>query len=260
MDPGYVAIYERLEREHWWWLARRRILLQVLDGLTRSWPSTRRPSLLDLGCGAGLNLAALRYTADCRGIEPNPLLAERARSNSGVEVQVGSLPGDLPRFSCQFDFVMLLDVLEHIDDDVATLKTAASLLTPGGRIVINVPALPWLWSEHDVVNEHKRRYIAAGLRQTIRRAGLDVALMRYWGSFLVPLVWVERRVKGWRRRGSCDGAYTVHVPRAPVNRLLGGLVRGEYAVTEWLRPPLGLSLLAVVQATPTGSWAGRRVP
>ena len=245
MDARYVAAYERLEREHWWWLARRRLLLGVFETLASSCPPDRRPVVLDVGCGAGLNLAALRQRCDCQGVEPNPLLVERARENSGVPVQVGSLPYGLPAFERQFDIVMLLDVIEHIDDDVTALQTAASLLRPGGWIVINVPALPWLWSAHDVINQHKRRYVAAGLRAVITRAALEVTLLRYWGALLVPLAWVERRMAGWHGQGA--QAYEVKVPAAPLNALLYGLVRCEYALTGWLRPPLGLSLLAVAQ-------------
>jgi 2-polyprenyl-3-methyl-5-hydroxy-6-metoxy-1,4-benzoquinol methylase len=248
MDARYVAGYERLEREHWWWLARRRILLRLLDALTHSWPPDHRLALLDCGCGAGLNLAALRQRYDCQGIEPNLLLVERARKNSGVTVQLGSLPYGLPALDRQFDFITLLDVIEHIDDDVMTLKTAAGLLMPGGRIIINVPALPWLWSKHDVVNQHKRRYVAASLREVITRADLEVTLLRYWGALLVPLAWAERRMAVWHGKGTHEQAYEVKVPLPPVNALFYRLVRCEYALTDWLRPPLGLSLLAVAQA------------
>jgi SAM-dependent methyltransferase len=236
MDARYLAAYERLEREHWWWLARRRILLRLLDALTQSWPTSHRPALLDLGCGAGLNLAAFRQRCDCQGVEPNPLLVESARDNSGVTVQLGSLPYGLPALDRQFDFITLLDVIEHIDDDVIALKTAAGLLVPGGRIIINVPALPWLWSEHDVVNPHKRRYVAASLRDVITRANLEVTLLRYWGALWVPLAWSERCVAGWHGKGTHEQAYEVKVPSAPVKALLGGLVRCEYALTGWLRP------------------------
>jgi SAM-dependent methyltransferase len=247
MDARYVAEYEQLERKHWWWLARRRILLGLLDELTQSWPTSHRPALLDLGCGAGLNLAALRQRYDCQGVEPNPLLVERACENSGVTVQLGSLPSGLPALDRQFDFITLLDVIEHIDDDVTTLKTAAGLLAPGGRIVLNVPALPWLWSEHDMINQHKRRYVAASLRDVIMRADLEVTLLRYWGGLLVPLAWAERHMAGWYVKRAHEQAYAVKVPSAPVNALMYGLVRCEYALTGWLRPPLGLSLLAVTQ-------------
>jgi SAM-dependent methyltransferase len=249
MDARYIAAYEQLERKHWWWLVRRRIVLGLLDELTQSWPTSYRPALLDLGCGAGMNLAALRQRYDCQGVEPNPLLVARARDNSGVTVQLGSLPYGLPALDRQFDFITLLDVLEHIDDDVTTLKTAASLLVPGGRIVINVPALPCLWSEHDVINQHKRRYVEASLRDVMAQANLEVTLLRYWGALLVPLAWVERRVAAWRVKSAPEQAYEVKVPSAPVNALFHGLVWCEYALTGWLRSPLGLSLLAVAQVS-----------
>jgi hypothetical protein len=71
MDPRYAAAYEQLERDHRWWRARRHILLDLIDALMQSWAVGRRPAVLDLDCGPGLNLAAPRRWA-CQGIEPNP--------------------------------------------------------------------------------------------------------------------------------------------------------------------------------------------
>jgi SAM-dependent methyltransferase len=93
MRAEYAGGYERLERDHWWWLARRSILRRELD---RLYPAGRRPapSLLDIGCGAGLNLAALKGRFECAGVEPCLVLAEAARRNTGLEIVSAELsPG-----------------------------------------------------------------------------------------------------------------------------------------------------------------------
>lgn len=243
MNSEYVADYEHLEKQHWWWVARREIILSILKKLRQREHHDRKSSLLDVGCGAGINLAFLRDEFDCIGVEPDPVLVEKARSNSGVPVYEGVLPSALPSFDRKFDYIMLLDVLEHIDDDLAALKSVALLLAPGGRIIINVPALPFLWSVHDEVNQHKRRYVMKELQRLISGAGLGVSFIRYWGSLPVPLAYLERRTM-WS--GAKKEAYRVQTPSSRVNKLLQRILSLEYSLTSSFKVPFGLSLIAIV--------------
>jgi len=244
MNADYVAEYESMEKGHWWWQARRDIVLNILhDLLAQRPPREGAPTLLDIGCGAGVNLASFRESFDCVGVEPDPVLVEKARANSQVPVHQGTLPSGLPPLDTRFDYVVLLDVLEHIDDDLAALDAAASQMKPDGRMVINVPALPWMWSVHDEVNQHKRRYLAGGLRELIRGAGLKTSLIRYWGSFPVPLAFLERQSK--RLLGK-EQSYRVPIPSPRVNSLCRQLLRTEFSLTKSLGLPFGLSLIAVV--------------
>jgi hypothetical protein len=102
----------------------------------------------------------------------------------------------------------------------------------------------WLWSVHDEVNEHKRRYAASGLREAARRAGFSTLALRYWGCALVPAAYLGRRLC---RSAARPGAYRVAVPPAPVNGLLSRLVYAEYLLTSALPPPFGLSLIAAFE-------------
>lgn len=243
MNSDYVAEYESMEKGHWWWQARRDIVLDILAGLRRARPGPARPTLLDIGCGAGVNLASFRESFDCVGVEPDPVLVEKARANSRVPVHQGTLPSGLPPLAAaSFDYVLLLDVIEHVDDDLGALKSAAALLKPDGRMVINVPALPWMWSVHDEVNQHKRRYLAAGLREVIEGAGLVAPLVRYWGSFPVPLAFLERQSKRLLGR---EESYSVPIPSPRINDLCRRMLRAEFSMTKALGIPFGLSLIAV---------------
>jgi len=144
-----------------------------------------------------------------------------------------------------YGLVALLDVLEHVEEDRASLESIARRLKPGGKILLTVPAHPWMWSAHDVVNHHKRRYTKKGFRQVIEAAGLKVETLTYFNSLLFPLAAAARlagRVTG--KEDSDD-----KLPPAPVNKtfeFLFGLER--YAVGRLPLPP-GVSLVAVVSAS-----------
>lgn len=246
MIPEYVTQYENLERNHWWWLARRRILLRILRSLIGN-RENRAPTLLDVGCGAGMNLAAFKDLFDCRGLEPDPHLAARAEVNSGVAIHRGTLGnlGDIE--GSRFDFILLLDVLEHLEDDEGALKACARLLAPGGKIIVTVPAMRRLWSVHDAANQHKRRYELESLGGVIERAGLEADLIRYWNCALIPLAYLERSL--FKRRHKKRN-YRVEVPGPFSGRLLAAWMSLEFPLTGLLKPPFGLSLLAVAGAAP----------
>jgi SAM-dependent methyltransferase len=243
MRAEYAEGYERLERDHWWWLARRRILREELDRLS---PGGRgpAPSQLDIGGGAGLNLGALKGTFDCVGVEPYPVLAEAARRNTGLEIVSAELAPGLSLGGRAFDFVLLMDVLEHIDDDAAALRAASGALKDGGYVVVNVPAMPSLWSAHDLANEHRRRYTLAGLKALLASAGLREVSARFWGHLLVPLGYARRLLA---RPSGRPEDYVVRVPPRAAGRALESMTCLEYRWTSGLSIPFGLSLLAVGQ-------------
>src|SRR5207247_517472 len=125
-----------------------------------------RLQLLELGCGTGNVLASLAEFGVAVGMEAHPELAAAARA-AGLDVRPGRLPEDLVVEPGWADAVLLLDVLEHLDDDVAALVTARRALRPGGLLVITVPAYRWLWSGHDVALGHRRRYTARELSRVV---------------------------------------------------------------------------------------------
>ncbi|MFN8559703.1 MAG: methyltransferase domain-containing protein [Dehalococcoidia bacterium] len=94
---------------------------------------------------------------------------------------------ELPFAERVFDAVLALDVIEHVEDDVALLREARRVLRPGGIVVLTVPALPWLWSDHDVVNHHYRRYVRSTLDRSVRAGGFTPVHTSYYNSFPLPL-------------------------------------------------------------------------
>ena len=140
---------------HWWYRARRDILA---DYLTREGRLPEQARILEIGCGTGHNLPMLASFGSVEAIEIDPAARDIASLRLGRPVGAAPLP-ILPGVERNaYDLIAVLDVVEHIEDDVAALKAMAACLKPGGKILITVPAHQWLWSAHDVVNHHHRRY------------------------------------------------------------------------------------------------------
>jgi 2-polyprenyl-3-methyl-5-hydroxy-6-metoxy-1,4-benzoquinol methylase len=137
----------------------------------------------------------------------------------------------------------LLDVLEHIDDDVGALRAAVELLRPGGLLLVTVPALPWLWSAHDVSVHHKRRYTKGTLRDLLAQADVRIEWLSYHTTLLLPVLATQRLVS--RVRGIDPKAkYDVKLPPAPVNAAFRGVMALEARLLERLTMPIGSSLVA----------------
>ena len=142
-----------------------------------------------------------------------------------------------------YDLVALLDVLEHVPDDIGSLRVIHRRLKPGGALLLTVPANPWMWSAHDVAHHHFRRYTRAGLRKLFEQAGFDVQLLSYFNSLLFPPIAAARLVGKARGTDSADDA----LPGPRVNALLNSLFGLEAGLMGRVPMPFGVSLVAVVR-------------
>jgi SAM-dependent methyltransferase len=144
-----------------------------------------------------------------------------------------------------YHLIGAFDVIEHIDDDQAALASIAAKLRPGGKFVMTVPAHQWMWSAHDVVNHHKRRYSKRALRSLIDASPLKLECIGYFNSLLFPLAMAERIAS--RALGKEDGS--VKLPPAPLNATLETVFAAERYLVGRLPLPPGLSLFATASAT-----------
>lgn len=185
-------VYDRMaahDSTHWWYRARREILA---DYLTREAALPRNARILEIGCGTGHNLPMLARFGDVEAIEIDPVARGIASERLGKPVLAAPLP-ELPGIERgAYDLIAVLDVVEHIEDDVAALRAMRDCLKPGRKILIAVPAHQWMWSAHDVVNHHHRRYSKATLSKAIAAAGLSHNGLRYFNSLLFPLAAAAR--------------------------------------------------------------------
>jgi SAM-dependent methyltransferase len=229
------------EDGHWWFVARRRILRDVLRKLV---PLPNGKRLLEAGCGTGGNLAMLEDFGRVSAFEPDAGARELARRKGAVHVSEGRLPTDVPFEEESFDLVVALDVLEHIDDDLAGLRALRDRLRPGGWMVITVPAFSFLWSHHDVVHHHKRRYRKKELIRLASETGLSLVTATYFNTLLFPVIAAVRFVKNLLGRESADDAV---VPPRPVNGILTAVFASERHLVGRITLPVGVSILMVAR-------------
>ncbi|MEA2435654.1 MAG: hypothetical protein QOF65_210, partial [Thermoleophilaceae bacterium] len=167
MDIREFEAMLALDERHWWYHGRRRVLDAVLDGVDLP----RQARVLDAGCGSGRTLDELARHGEAHGMELNPagVTAARARGHHVLEGRVETIPYE----DASFDLVTCLDVIEHTDD-LAALRELRRVTRPGGHLVVTVPAHPRLWSRHDEVNGHRRRYTRETLQRAAEAAGWGV--------------------------------------------------------------------------------------
>jgi SAM-dependent methyltransferase len=238
-------VYDRmaeLDSRHWWYRARRDILARLIERKLTLPPSAR---ILEIGCGTGHNLPMLGRFGQVDGIEIDDEARSIASRRLGRPVGFAPLP-ELPGVpDANYDLVALLDVIEHIEDDETSLRSVARKLKPGGKILITVPAHPWMWSAHDEANHHYRRYTRKGLEALIRRSGLMVELISYFNSLLFPLAATARFAGRLVGRESSGDA----LPPAPINKSFEFLFGLERHLIGRISFPPGVSLVAVASAT-----------
>lgn len=236
-------IYDRMAEladVHWWYVARRRILADLIRREVRP---PRKARILEIGCGTGHNLEMLAEFGSVDGLEVDSEARSVAEKRHGKEIASAPLP-DLEGVKSRYDLIAALDVIEHIDDDSAALAAIAGRLKPGGKLLMTVPAHQWMWSAHDTANHHKRRYSKKGLKALIHASPLKLDRIGYFNSVLFPLAVAARGLGRLTGREDSDDK----LPPRPVNALFEKLFEAErYAVGRLPLPP-GLSLFAVASA------------
>lgn len=237
-------VYDRMaehDSTHWWYRARRDILA---DYLTRYGGLPEGARILEIGCGTGHNLPMLSAFGTVDAIEIDPAARAIASARLGRPVGDAPLPA-LPGVERGgYDLVAVLDVVEHIEDDVAALAAMRTCLKPGGKVLIAVPAHQWMWSAHDEVNHHHRRYSKATLVKAIRAAGLHEGRLSYFNSLLFPLAAAARVAGRLTGRDDSDDS----PPAAPVNALFERIFRIERHLVGRVPMPIGVSIVTL--ATP----------
>lgn len=239
MDRAVFDRMEAIDSEHWWFVARRAIVDRLI---ARFAPGRTGLQLLEIGCGTGSNLAMLGQFGAVEAIEPDDRAREIATARSGLVIRDGLLP-DVPIADAHFDLILMLDVLEHVEADRATLAMLHSKLKPGGRLMLTVPAAPWMWSAHDVEHHHFRRYTAKALGQALTDAGFRIVHRSHYNTLLYPLIAVARLVGKITGKAGGDDA----MPPRWINTMLTRIFRSEARWVPWLNSPVGVSLAVIAE-------------
>jgi SAM-dependent methyltransferase len=247
MESRFYTEYDRHERTHWWFRWRFALIRRLV--INGSAGAGQR--VLDAGCGTG---AMVDHLADvCRpvGIDIAPEAIALAAAHGVPCIVRGSLDR-MPFELSTFDTVLALDVVEHIDDDAEVLRNLYAALKPGGRLILTVPAFQFLWSDHDVINQHKRRYTTREVQSLVELAGFGIQRLTYCNAALfVPLT--LRRVvlkrlragKRWRHQPPSPPQSDLRTYPSLINELLYRLMWMESGLLKWTNLPFGSSILVV---------------
>jgi len=245
MDRDVFQRMNEIEAVHWWFAARRQIISATLGRIVKL---PAGADILEAGCGTGGNLALLAALGEVDAFEYDTEARAIASEKSGLRIEAGALPDDIPFAPKTYDIIGLFDVLEHIEDDQATLASLGERLKVGGKIVVTVPAFPWLWSKHDESHHHFRRYTKASLRDAASSVGLKVEKIFYFNSFLLPVAIGLRAAKALFQRSSPDDS----LPAPWLNTPMRMVFASERHLIGRISLPVGLSVCAVISKGPVG--------
>jgi SAM-dependent methyltransferase len=240
MDRDYELQTHQAEDRHWWYRGRRTVLEGVLRGLNL--PAGTR--ILDAGCGSGRNMIELARYGTVTGVELSETSVALARERRSGEVVAGSVL-EMPFPDHSFELAVSLDVIEHLEDDLTALRELRRTVAPGGALLVTVPAYQWLWSGHDEINHHHRRYTRRSLKRVAEQAGWRQVRTTYFNFLLLPVA-ILLRVLDRVNTKTTESSLDLWVPPEPLNWLLERPLALEAAmIKRGGRIPAGLSLLAV---------------
>src|SRR5260370_7166720 len=177
MQAHTYAIMREVEDQHWWYVGRRRIIASWVKSVCRE-IGKQRPRILDVGCGTGANLQMLAEFGVAEGVDVSPEALEFCRARGLGSLRQGAAES-LPYEDAQFDLVTGLDVVEHLDDDIAGLSEMRRVLRPDGRAVLFVPAFMFLWGVQDDISNHRRRSTLPEFKQKLRDPRLNAKRPSY---------------------------------------------------------------------------------
>jgi SAM-dependent methyltransferase len=242
MKEHTYPIMFRIEQSHWWYTGRRKILANFVADICRR-VTDRRPRILDVGCGTGANLLMLSEYGDAEGVDISTDALAFCRERGLDQVKVGA-GEELPYDDATFDLVTALDVVEHMDDDLAGLREMRRVLRPGGRVLLFVPTFMFLWGVQDDVSNHRRRYRLPELRRVLEQAGFEVERTTYANiTFFLPILLVRKLMRVTGIKAESENNITV----SSLNGLLGSVFGAESVVLRHMNIPFGVSGLCVAR-------------
>jgi SAM-dependent methyltransferase len=238
----YSIMYE-VEGSHWWFAGRRKIIESFLKDICNRLGT--RPHILDVGCGTGANLEMLQQFGDADGVDVSPEALAFCRERGLTNVRLGRAE-QLPYPDHSFDLVTGLDVVEHLDEDLAGLREMRRVLRSGGYALLFVPAFMFLWGVQDDISHHRRRYTRAGLENVVRAAGFQIERFTYANiTFFGPILFGRLLMRLTGFRPASENNLTV----GALNGVLGRILGAESSILRHASLPFGVSAICVARRT-----------
>ena len=244
MQSHHYPILYQVEDTHWWYVGRRRIIQSLVEKI---YTTLKIQRILDVGCGTGANLKMLAAYGKAEGVDISPQAVDFCHERGLDSVKLGAIE-QLPYENDSFELVTALDVIEHLDDDIAGLREMRRVLRPDGRILVFVPAFMFLWGVQDDVSNHRRRYTLPSLLKAVEEAGFSVEWSSYANiSFFLPVL-VVRSVMRWLGLRA-DTEYGINI--SLMNGPFSSLFAAERLIFKHGRLPFGVSAVCIARRVET---------
>lgn len=243
MQHHTYAIMDRVEDSHWWFVGRRAILETFLKQIhSKLHTSDSELSLLDVGCGTGANLEMLAKYGSAEGVDVSDEALEFCRAK-GLKVEKG-LAESLPYPDGAFDITTALDVIEHLDDDIAGLKEMHRVTRQGGYSLFFVPAFMWLWGVQDDISHHRIRYTRKQITERIEKAGYKVERATYANfTFFAPVLGGRTIMKLTGIKPESENNINI----SALNGLFGKIFSAESLWLKNFNFPFGVSIVVMAR-------------
>ena len=248
MEKSQYDELKKIQNTHWWFTGKHHIVMDMYETFCET---NAQDKIFDVGCGMGITLTALHQKGEVYGMDFESDAVEYCQmlfdqDYSEEHIKVGSLPYNIP-FQEEFNTIVALDVLEHIEDDVAALSELFKHTKVGGNLLLTVPALMSMWSGNDVLNHHYRRYEYEELKEKIEDAGYEIKKISYYNSYLFLPAYLVRKIKNILKITSSDA--NINAKDSWINRLLGYIFRSETRKLKKGNFKIGVSLIVIAQKT-----------
>lgn len=242
MEQHTYSIMYEIEGSHWWFTGRRRIIAGFLDRIAARL-GKQNPDILDVGCGTGANLELLSEYGTAQGVDVSEEALVFCRQRDLKDVRLGEAE-KLPYADASFDLVTGLDVVEHLDDDLAGLREMHRVLRSNGRALVFVPAFMFLWGVQDDISNHRRRYTLKEIKDRVQAAGFEIERATYANiTFFLPILLGRLLMKVTGFRPASENNLTIGF----LNKPLGMLFGSEALFLRYANLPFGVSAICVAR-------------
>ncbi len=244
MQKGFEKTYHQFEKNHFWFKSRRNFITNWLSSADKT------SQILDIGCSSGILLSELIKTGfkadNLYGIDISEKAIKLCK-NRGIN-NVYVMDAQDIKLDKKFDFIIASDCLEHLKNDKEALQNWFTLLKKNGKLIVFVPAFNFLWSTHDEVNMHYRRYTKTELEQKLTNSAFNIEKSSYWNFFLfLPIVFVRLIEKIKPNKNANNKQLKI----VPINNSLLKLLNFENWLLKFIKFPFGVSTYCIVTKTNT---------
>jgi len=243
MEKNFTLAYAQHEKTHWWFTARKEILETVIRKLIKKKKYSLPLDILNVGPAGGSTSIMLESFGKVKSLEFDDDLFDYCKNVQKIDVDKGSIT-ELPYHDESFDIACAFDVLEHVEDDKKAIKELKRVVKTGGMILITVPASQFLWSHHDDVNYHFRRYTKTSINQLAKSPGLSLFYSTYFNFFLFFPILAARVLEKLKSRNNNKSDFDKFQINKTKNKILHSIFKTEKKIMFPAKFPFGVSFFS----------------